>query len=87
MLTVPTFQTWMRITDRELGCRVAGSIKASYPDVPNSCTVAKKKIPMSNFSPGDRETDWIGPLPNNRTIRGGPLSAQKRRVIRPFSRT
>lgn len=44
MLTVPTFQTWMRITDRELGWRVAGSIKAAYPGVPNSCTVAGKKI-------------------------------------------
>lgn len=40
MLTVPTFQTWIRITDRELGCRVAGSIRAAYPGVPNSCTTA-----------------------------------------------
>lgn len=31
--------------------------------------------------------DAAVPLPNKRTIRGGPLNAQKSRVIRPFSRT
>lgn len=40
----------------------------------------------SNFHP-KRRVDETVPLPNKRTILGGPLNAQKRRVIRPFSRT
>ena len=31
--------------------------------------------------------DVTVPLPNRRTVLGGPLNAEKRRVIRPFSRT
>lgn len=36
------------MTERELGWRVSGSMKAAYSGVPNSWTVAGKEIPVSD---------------------------------------
>ena len=42
---------------------------------------------MNNSEFWKVEINETAPLPNKRTILGGPLNAENRRVIRPFSRT